>query len=129
MPDVYTSEWYDAIRDAMNDSAAALENLPEGTFVVAIEIIGDGRSPYVLEGEERRFLALIDEGRCTWYREIASLDDEKAQAGRPVDYRFQGPAATFDAIAAGLLDPIDAALRGLVRVRATYGSCFATPIT
>lgn len=117
MPDVYTSEWYEAVRDAMNTSADHVDHLPEGTFVLAIEIIGDGVSPYVAQGGERRFVARIEDGRCEWYREVADADEERAQAGRGVDYRFQGSAASFDELAAGLLDPIDAVLRGTIKVR------------
>ncbi|MDA8185425.1 MAG: SCP2 sterol-binding domain-containing protein [Actinomycetota bacterium] len=117
MPDVYTDEWYDAVRDAMNASAAKLADLPEGAFVVAIEIFADGCSPYVEEGRERRFLARIEGGRCAWYRELDSAEDERAEAGGRVDYRFRGPASSFDELAAGLADPIDAALRGTIKVR------------
>ncbi len=117
MPDIYTNEWYDAVREAMNASAATLNGVPTGSFVVAVEIVGDGLSPYVEQGSTRHFLVKIDAGRCEWYREIASSEDERRAAGRGVDYRFTGSATAFDEIACGVLDPIDAALRGTVRVR------------
>jgi hypothetical protein len=116
VPDVCTSEWYDAIREAMNASAATLRNLPEGSFVVAIEIVGDGRSPYVPEGEERRFLA-----RMTGADAPGTARSPRPATRRP---RRDGRSTTASgarrrrhAIAAGLADPIEAALRGLVRVR------------
>lgn len=115
MPDVYTEAWYEAVRQAINDGVARLRSLPPGSFVVAVHIDGDGCSPYVgVPG--RRFLMEIDDGRCSWYRELGPDEDEKAHASR-VDYRFRGPATVFDEIAAGHLDPIDAALRGAIAVR------------
>ncbi len=116
MPDVYTTEWYEAVRDAMNASAADLPDLPDGSFVVAIEIVGDGISPYV-GTEGRRFLVRIDAGRCSWWRETLDRAEERREAGGPVDYRFTGPATVFDELAAGIGDPIDAALRGIINVR------------
>lgn len=115
MPDVYTEPWYEAVRQAINDGASCLRSLPPGRFVVAVSIDPDGGSPYVGDGG-RRFLMEIDEGLCCWYRELGPDDDEKAVAGR-VDYRFRGPATVFDEIAAGQVDPIDAALRGTIAVR------------
>jgi putative sterol carrier protein len=47
-----------------------------------------------------------------WYREVAPEDDSAY-----LEYRFRGPAAAFDEIAAGLTDPIEAALTGTVRMR------------
>ncbi len=115
MPDIYTEAWYEAVRSAINDAAAAMQSIPEGRFAVAVEIEDDGVSPYV-DGRGRRFVLEIDGGTCRWYRELQPEDDERALAG-PVDYRFRGPASVFDEIAAGLLDPIDAALRGTISVR------------
>ena len=115
MPDAYTEAWYEAVRQAINDGASRLRSLPAGRFVVAVAIAADGRSPYV-DGDGRRFLMEIDDGLCLWYRELGPDDDEKALAGR-VDYRFRGPATVFDEIAAGQLDPVDAALRGTIAVR------------
>lgn len=112
MPDVYTAPWYDAVRIAINASVAQLPNVPSDAFNIAIEIVADGRSPYVPEGETRRFLVRLEGGQCAWYREIEE-DDPSVD----LDYRFTGPATLFDEIAAGLTDPIDAALGGSVRVR------------
>jgi hypothetical protein len=112
MADIYTAQWYDEVRDAINGRVASMRNLPSGAWTVKIEIHGDGVSPYVPAGEERHFLVRIDDGHCSWYREVDGDDPSVA-----LSYRFRGPAAAFDEIAAGLLDPIDAALRGVVKVR------------
>jgi putative sterol carrier protein len=116
MPDIYTTEWYDAVRSAINVGVSQLRSLPEGRFVVAVEIVADGRSPYVGEGA-RRFLMEIADGSCLWYRELQPGESEKAHVEGRIDYRFLGPATVFDEIAAGLVDPVDAALRGAITVR------------
>ena len=83
-----------------------------GVLHLKVEIFGDGISPYIDEGSERHFLVRIDNGHCAWYREVAG-DDPSVK----LDYRFRGPATVFDEIAAGMQDPIDAALHGTVKVR------------
>jgi hypothetical protein len=111
MADIYTDEWFGMVRDAINAKVVTLRDLPTETLLIAVDIAGDGVSPYVAEGAERHFLVEIDGGRCAWYRE-----GEAGEADE-LSYRFLGPAVVFDEIAAGLLDPIDAALKGAVRVR------------
>lgn len=116
MAGIYTPEWYDEVTAAINAKVAEMKTLPEGTWHVAVDIESDGRSPYVPTGTSRHFLIRIEDGRCAWYREL----DEAASGDDPelrLDYRFIGPATVFDEIAAGLLDPIDAALHGVVKVR------------
>lgn len=116
MADIYTDDWYEQVRDAINRRVEGMKGLPEGAWHVAVDIVGDGRSPYVGDGEQRHFLVRINGGHCDWYRELseAAAGDDPALR---LDYRFVGPASAFDAIAAGLIDPIDAALRGTVKVR------------
>ena len=112
MPDVYTPEWYDAVREAINTRVAELSDVPRDAFNIAVEIVGDGRSPYVDETKDRRFLVRLEEGNCAWYREVDEDDPEVE-----LDFRCTGPATIFDEIAAGTLDPIDAALQGTIKVR------------
>lgn len=112
MPDIYTPAWYDAVVDAINGRVGELSDVPTGAWTCRIEIAGDGRSPYVSDPGQRHFLVRIQDGQCAWYREVDPEDEATA-----LDYRFQGPATVFDEIAAGALDPIDAALRGTVKVR------------
>ena len=111
MADIYTEAWFALVRDAINERVAALRDVPTGSWLVAVDIVGDGVSPYVADGTERHFLVQIEDGRCAWYREGEPAEEEE------LSYRFRGPAAAFDEVAAALLDPIDAALRGVVRVR------------
>jgi hypothetical protein len=109
MADIYTPEWFDSVRDAINAKVVTLRDVPAGSWLVAVDIAGDGVSPYVEAGAERHFLIRVEDGCCAWYREgEAGPDDE-------LSYRFRGPAAAFDEVAAGVLDPIDAALRGAIQ--------------
>lgn len=117
MPDIYSTEWYDAVREAINAGVGQLRSVPEGRFIVAVEVAGDGTSPYVDEGGERRFLMEIDDGICLWYRELEPGEDERGHIQGRIDYRFRGQATVFDEIAAGLVDPVDVALRGTISVR------------
>jgi|ERR1039458_225588 putative sterol carrier protein len=112
MADIYTPDWYEEVRDAMNARVATMKDPPGGELQIKVEIYGDGVSPYVAEGSERHFLVRIEDGRCAWYREVEG-DDPAVK----LDYRFRGPGNTFDEIAAGLEDPITAALHGTVKVR------------
>jgi hypothetical protein len=112
MPAIYTTEWYDAVREAINARVAGAKGVPEGAWTCRVEITGDGASPYVQRDAERHFLVRIENGLCSWYREVDPGDEAVV-----LDYRFRGPATVFDAIAAGIDDPVDAALRGAVKVR------------
>jgi putative sterol carrier protein len=112
MPDVYTTEWYEAVKVAINEAVATIPEAPTDSFTIQVEIVGDGRSPYVGDGDVLKFLIRLEGGLCAWYREI---DDDDPSV--KLDYRFTGPATVFDEIAAAAADPIDAALSGAVKVR------------
>jgi len=112
MPDVYTPDWYESVKEAINASVATLKDVPSDSFTIAVEIVGDGVPPYVADGKVLRFLIRLEGGQCAWYRELEE-DDPSVK----LDYRFTGPAAAFDAIAAAQADPIDAALSGTIKVR------------
>lgn len=114
MSDIYTDDWYKSVRETINEHVAGLpaKAVPQGEWHAVVEIIGDGASPYVGADDVRRFLIKIENGSCAWYREIDTPNPEVT-----LDYRFVGPATTFDEIAAGMRDPVDAALDGTVKVR------------
>ncbi len=112
MPDVYTAEWYEAVKEAINAAVAQIPEAPTDSFTIQAEIVGDGSSPYVADGDTLRFLIRLESGQCAWYREIEQ-DDPTVK----LDYRFTGPASVFDSIAAAETDPIDAALSGSIKVR------------
>lgn len=114
MSDIYTADWYEAVRDAINAKVGELPTkaVPEGAWHAVVEIVGDGASPYVGAEDTRRFLVRIENGMCDWYREIDTPNPDVT-----LDYRFTGPATVFDEIAAAQRDPVDAALDGTVKVR------------
>lgn len=111
MPDIYTSDWYEAVKEAINASVDDLRDVPEGAWTICVEILGDGASPYVPADGMRRFLIRIEAGICMWYRELDADPEEK------LDYRFSAAASVFDEIAAAVLDPLDAVLHGMIKVR------------
>lgn len=118
MAEIYTPEWYDAVRDTINAKVEGMTKVPEGGFTVAVDIQGDGASPYFPADGARHFLIRIEEGQCEWYREVDSMEaGTHDHTDVELDYRFIGPATVFDSIASGDQDPIDAALGGLVKVR------------
>lgn len=112
MPDVYTTDWYEAVKVAINAAVATIPEAPTDSFTIQVEIVGDGTTPYVAEGDMLRFLIRLENGQCAWYREIEA-DDPSVK----LDYRFTGPGTVFDGIAAAEADPIDAALSGAIKVR------------
>ncbi|MCC6224990.1 MAG: SCP2 sterol-binding domain-containing protein [Microthrixaceae bacterium] len=112
MPDVYTGDWYEAVKEAINLAVAKIPNAPTDSFTIQVEIVGDGSSPYVPDDGVLKFLIRLEGGLCAWYREIED-DDPTVK----LDYRFTGPATVFDEIAAAAADPIDAALSGAIKVR------------
>ncbi len=111
MPDIYTTDWYEAVKEAINAAVEGLRDAPEGAWTICVEIMGDGASPYTPATGMRRFLIRIEAGRCLWYRELDAEAEEK------LDYRFTGQATLFDEIAASICDPIDAVLHGSIKVR------------
>lgn len=112
MPDVYTTPWYEAVKTAINEAVVNIKNVPEDSFTVQVEIVGDGKSPYVADSDVLKFLVRLEAGQCAWYREIEDDDPDVK-----LDYRFTGSALSFDGIAAAQVDPIDCALSGEIKVR------------
>jgi putative sterol carrier protein len=112
MANIYTEEWYDQVQKAINGRATTLKEVPKGTWIIAIEIDGDGISPYVQDKAKRRFLVSIQDGTCQWYKEVETIDPDVK-----LNYRFTGSASVFDEIAAGLKDPIAVVLDGDIKVK------------
>jgi len=54
MPDIYSTEWYDALKDLMNRNPDLAKSAPSGELNVLGVFEGDGRSPYLEQGEQRR---------------------------------------------------------------------------
>lgn len=111
MPAIYTAEWCEALKDLLNRNPEVQRHAPRGGFDALIEIKGDARSCYLAPGERRNFTVRLEDGRCAAYHEVAA-----APARKGFDFVFEMPASIFEGVAAGLIDLVDAGLKGLIRI-------------
>jgi hypothetical protein len=112
MPEIFSRGWYDAITAQTNSSGELKKKAPPGEWRMAMEVVGDGKSPYVRLGDTKNvFIRLLD-GVLVEYREFP----EKIP-GKELQYRFTGAASVFEGIAAGLIDPVEAGLTGVITIR------------
>lgn len=111
MADIYSKEWYDSLQGILNRSEDVTEKAPRGVWNVLAEVIGDGKSPYVGQGEVKRFALVFEDGRCTSYRELAEEPGKR-------DFQFvlRVPASLFEGIVASKIDPVEAGLRGDIKI-------------
>lgn len=112
MPDIYTTEWTEALLELANSRDDLSSKVPQGEWRIAIEIKGDGMSPYIPMGEVKNYFVYMVDGKIKEYRE--SLDKIP---GKGLNYRITGPAAIFDGIAANLFDLIEKGLDGSLTIR------------
>jgi hypothetical protein len=112
MPAIYTEEWYQAMVKLANSRDDLSEKVPQGEWRVAVEIEGDGNSPYVPPGEIKNYFIRLVDGKIEEYSESV----EKI-SGKGLQYRITGPASVFEGIAAGILDPIEKGLDGTLTIR------------
>ena len=111
MPEIYTNEWYEALKKLLNENPEVDKNAPRGTFRVLAKIIGDGASLYMPAGEVRNFIVVFTDGKCLEYRQV-----EIPPPRKDFDYIFELPASVFEGVAAGLIDLIDAGLKGKIKI-------------
>jgi hypothetical protein len=111
MPAIYTSEWYDAIKKLLNENPQVEKNSPRGTFHVLVNIVGDAHSAYLPPGELRSFVVLFADGKCLEYRQA-----DVAPPRKDFEFIFEFPASVFEEVAAGLIDLIDAGLKGKIKI-------------
>src|ERR1019366_6725286 len=111
MPEIYTNQWYEALKKLLNDNPEIDKNAPRGTFHVLAKIIGDAASLYIPAGEVRNYVVLFADGKCLEYRQV-----DIAPPRKDFDYIFELPASVFEGVAAGLIDLIDAGLKGKVKI-------------
>ena len=112
MAAIYTDEWYEAIINLANSRDDISQKVPQGEWRVAIEIEGDGKSPYIPEGTRKHFLVRFLDGKVAEYRE-----SREPISGKALNYRIIGPASIFDGIAAGVVDPVEVGLNGSITIR------------
>jgi len=112
MPDIFTAEWYDAMLELANSRDDLAEKVPQGEWRVAIEIEGDGISPYTPKGEFKYFFVYMVDGKIKEIR-----PSEEKISGKGLNYRITGPASVFESMAAGVMDPIEKGLDGTLTIR------------
>ena len=112
MPAIYTSEWYETMFELANSRDDISQKVPPGEWRIALEIRGDGKSPYIPAGEARYFLVRFLDGKVAEYRELP-----ECAPGKGLHYRILGPASVFEGVAAGVLDPVEVGLNGAITIR------------
>ena len=111
MPAIYTKEWYDELKDLLNRNEEVEKNAPRGKYKALAEVRGDGQSPYLGDGQEMFFVVNLDDGKCTEYAELSERPPRKE-----FDFIFEVPATVFEGVAAGLVDPVEAGLKGTIKI-------------
>jgi putative sterol carrier protein len=111
MPAIYTTDWYNEIRDLLNRNPDVEKTAPRGKFHVLAEISGDESSPYLGQGVDRRFVVDLDDGKCVAYLEV-----EESPPRKEFDFIFEFPASVFEGVAAGIVDPVGAGMKGTIKI-------------
>jgi SCP-2 sterol transfer family protein len=109
---IYSDAWYQELRRMIDGSAEFARRAPPGRITMAIEVVGDGHSPYVPAEQATHYRLILDAGKVTALEPLA-----ERPPGDGLDFRFTAPASVWESVAAGLLDPITAGLRGRIRIR------------
>lgn len=109
---IYSEAWYDDMKNLINGSDQFAAQAPRERLAMTLEVIGDGASPYVPNGDALHFLIALEKGRVIEFSPLAERHD-----GKGLDFRFTAPAALWENIAAGLADPITVGLRGGIKIR------------
>lgn len=111
MPEIYSKQWYEAVKDLLNRNPQVDKNSPRGRFHILAIIDGDARSPYLAAGQTRSFIVEFVDGKCLEYLEQQSCPPRKG-----FNFIFEISASVFEGIAAGLIDLVDAGLRGTIKI-------------
>lgn len=112
MAAIYTKEWYEAMVTFANSQKDLAKKVPTGEWRFAVELNGDGLSPYVPAGTTKHFFVRFVDGRVAECRECP-----EPIPGKQLNYRIMGPAHVFEGVAAGMLDPVEAGLGGALQIR------------
>ena len=112
MSDIYSDAWYEDMKNLINGSGRLGEIAPRTRITLALEVMGDGVSPYVPVEGALHFLLVIDNGKVVEFRPLPERHD-----GKGLNFRFTAPATVWEGVAAGKNDPIRCGLRGEIKVR------------
>jgi putative sterol carrier protein len=111
MPAIYTKDWYEELKDLLNRNEEVAKNAPRGKIKALAELRGDTLSPYLADGKKLFFVVHLNDGKCTDYFEVQEPPPRKE-----CDFIFEVPAAVFEGVAAGLVDPVEAGLKGTIKI-------------
>jgi putative sterol carrier protein len=111
MPTIYTKEWYDSLKEILNRSEKVTKNAPGGRWRVLGEVRGDDTSPYLRTGDVKRFAVYFEEGECTEYAEL-----DHAPPRKDFDFILELPATLFEGVVASQVDPVQAGLKGDIKI-------------
>ena len=111
MPDIYTHQWYDSLKEILNRSDEVTKSAPRGVWHVLAEIRGDSASPYISAENTKRFAIVLNDGKCDSYQELSEAPPRK-------DFEFilELPATLFEHVVANLADPVEAGLKGAIKI-------------
>lgn len=111
MPAIYTTDWYEELKELLNHNPEVEKNAPPGSYRILADVSGDATSPYLAEGRRRLFVVQLTDGKCAEYSEVSEAPPRKE-----FDFIFDLPATIFEGVAAGVIDPVDAGLKGTIKV-------------
>lgn len=111
MSAIYTTDWYEELKELLNRNPDVEKNAPPGSYRVLAEVAGDATSPYLPEGQQRLFIVQLVDGKCADYSEVTEPPPR-----REFDFIFDLPATVFEGVAAGIIDPVDAGLKGTIKI-------------
>lgn len=111
MSAIYTTDWYEELKELLNGNPEVEKNAPPGNYRVLAEITGDTTSPYLPGGQRRLFIVELVDGKCVDYSEVTEPPPR-----REFDFIFDLPATVFEGVAAGIIDPVDAGLKGTIKI-------------
>ncbi len=111
MPAIYTGQWYESLKEILNRSHEVTKSAPRGVWHVLAEVRGDGVSPYLGADDVKRFAIVLNDGKCDSYEELT-----EAPARKDFQFILELPAALFERIVANQADPVEAGLKGAVKI-------------
>lgn len=109
---IYSDAWYEDMKTLINGSDQLGKMAPNTRIAFSLEVMGDGASPYVPTDSALYFLLVIEKGKVVEFRPLPDRHD-----GKGLNFRFTAPATVWEGVAAGHRDPIQAGLRGEIKVR------------
>ncbi len=111
MPEIYTTSWYDSMKEILNHSDEVIKSAPRGVWNILAEIHGDSVSPYIGVDEVKRFAIVLDDGKCESYQELT-----EAPARKDFEFILEMPAGLFERVVANQADPLAAGLKGEMKI-------------